>query len=164
MDRPDADAVRAVLPAFAWADFNYSGATLDPVVEMANAYVEAVTGRVLDASMPTELDDLALQAVALRTAQLVSMFQADSIETMTDDGIQSFSVPGYSETRRDLTSVYKNGLVNPWPLLHELLWLLMTPAKREEWQDTLNDENAPAFAITETDWGFATAWRDWEQP
>jgi hypothetical protein len=114
--------------------------------------------------MPASLDDLALQAVALRTVQLVRSFQADQIE-LVDDGILSFSVPGYSETRRDTaTSFYKNGLVNPWALLHELLWLLMTPEKREEWQDTLNNENAPAFAITETDWGFATAWRDWEQP
>ena len=163
MDRPDAAAVKLVLPTVPWAELGFTDdAVLDPLVEMANAYVEAVTGRLLDASMPTTLDDLALQAVALRTAQNIYDFQGDRIEDLTDAGIVSFSVPGYSETRRDPTSTFKASMINSWPMLNELLWLLATDEMRDEWLETFAGGVRPAFAYEEVDWGVATFFRQLE--
>ena len=163
MERPDAAAVKTVLPMVDWAALGYpTDEALGPVVEMANEYVEAVTGRPLDASMPSSLDTLALQAVALRTAQLTYMFSADMIESGADAGIQSFTVPGYSETRREPTSWWKAGYVNPWAALDELLWLLMTPEKRDEWEENMSEDGipTPAFEVTAVDWGAGTTERE----
>lgn len=156
MDTPDAATVRGA-SQLNFATLGYPpGATPDPLevpVQMAVEYVQEVTGRQLDDSMPDNLDMLALQAVVMRTEQVVYASQADRIEGVTDEGIASFSVPGYSETRRDARSIWKEGLVNPWRMLSDILWLLMTPEKRDEWQAQFDGEDPPAFEITEVDWG-----------
>lgn len=154
MDAPTAADVREVAK-LDFAGLGYPAGSpddLDLIVEMAVAYVEQMTGRTF-ASMPPELEPLALQAVTMRTEQLVYYNQADFVEASVNDRIQSFSVPGYSETRAaGATASYKMGLVNPWVALHELLWLLMTPEAKEEWQNVVMGRDAPAFEVSEVDW------------
>jgi hypothetical protein len=168
MDTPDAAAVRAVLAAMNWEERGYPVPVdpdpdlLQPAVDAANAYVAAVTGRPLDATMPDELAPLALQASALRTAQNVVQWDSDYIETANDDGIQSFTVGPYSETRFDRMKTFVKGsfVVNPWKQLNDLLILLMTEDKLDYWFGLLTGIYAPGWQLVEVDWTNGLSDRD----
>lgn len=161
MDRPTAEDIRA-WSKLDFASYDYPAPTppdADPLqllVDQAIAYVVAVTGRPLDATMPGDLAPLAEQAVRMRVEQLVIGGQAETVEeaaeALADAGIQSFSVPGYSETRfrPESSEVYKR--LNWWPSLAELLYLLMTDEKREDFDARVAGYHAPGFAVTEVDW------------
>jgi hypothetical protein len=150
MDRPDAASVRAMSKV----DFGTLGyeedADLQVVVDQANAYIEFVTGQTLDANMPTEFEKLAGQAVRMRTEQVAFQAQEDYVETVNDDAVSSFSAGSYSETRRDNNA--KRNVLNLWPGLNDLLWMMMTADKYDYWMGLLTGVNAPAFSITEVAW------------
>lgn len=123
------------------------------LVDVAVNFVEGVTGRKLDASMPTEFDEIALAVVQRLTE--VSFYQSspDFIETISDFGIiASFSAGNYSETRRGLDELRKSGMVVPDPYLNSLLWGLMTPDKQDEWIAWTTGKPLPDFEVTEIAW------------
>jgi hypothetical protein len=168
MDRPDAAAVKAALPRFDWSGHGFAdNAELEPVVDAAVAYVESVTWRTLDATMPAGLAPIALRASALRTAQDIVLSEDDYIGTINDDSIQSFSIGPYSETRRD-NSTLRGGRspaverLNPWPQLERLLWLLLSlvpgesnprvEERRDYWRWLASGIPAPASQLQEVDW------------
>ena len=65
--------------------------------------------------------------------------------------IGSFTAGSYTENRRDLDAWMKSKLINPWPLLHDLLWRLATDDMRDQWLEWWG-QIRPAFAVTEVDW------------
>lgn len=126
---------------------------LDLLVGRSIEYVLDVTGRTLD-DIPDTLEWTAKEAIQRRVEQLAFQATEDHVETVTDEMIKSFGAGNYNEARREILdlSPQKSKHINPWHLLHDLLWRLMTEEKREWWEEQMGDNKRPAFAITETDW------------
>jgi hypothetical protein len=132
-------------------------------IERACAYLNAVTGRPIDDTMPLPLVPIAQEAVQLRVEQIVVQEQQDYTETVNDDSVMSFSAGGYSETRH--TSMTRSApavggslpLINVAPWLNKDIWLLCTDDMRTYWTETLLGASAaatiPSFEVTEADWG-----------
>ena len=146
---------------FAELDEPFSDADLRIRLDRAVAYLEAMTGRTFDATMPPYLVPIAQEAVQLRVEQMAWQEQPDYQETANDDQIQSFSAGGYSETRRVIRTYAgaEHGLpeMNPNAWLNRDIWLLCTEAMRTYWVETLMGAamaaQIPSFAVTEADWG-----------
>lgn len=138
---------------------------LQPVVDQANAYVQLITSRRFDSSMPALFEPIALAAVRMRTEQIAYQAQPDYVETVNDDAVQSFSAGSYSETRTDLRNRSEHKALNTWPALNDALWMLLglapgeandiVDAQREYWISLLTGAHAPAFGVTEVDWSGA---------
>lgn len=138
----------------------YDDDQLEVLVARASDYVADVTGRTFS-TLPANLETTAEEAIQKRTEQLAIQSQPDSVETATDELIQSFTAGSYSETKRSLDEQHKAQLVNPWPALHDLLWRLMTDDKRDEWMEWFGVIR-PTFETTEVDWStMGEPWPDY---
>lgn len=126
---------------------------LDVLVGRSLEYVLDVTGRTLE-DIPITLEWTAKEAIQRRVEQLAFQATDDHVETVTDEMVKSFGAGNYNEARREILelSPKKSKHVNPWHLLHDLLWRLMTEEKREWWEEQMGDNKRPAWEITETDW------------
>src|SRR5580765_3242459 len=138
---PDAAYVRAHSKVdFSDPDLGYPVESPDDlfqeVVDQAVSYIESVTARpyIGGAPIPVSYVPLMAQAVRMRTEQIVQESQATNVENVGDfDMISSFTAGAYSETRRGLADAneMKAGMLNPWPALNRLLWLLLGLAPGE---------------------------------
>jgi hypothetical protein len=141
-------------------------ALAEPLAE-AVAYVAVVTGRYFDDQTPprgnqltapealagtTDLVPLARKAVRMRTEQIVKHDQPGYVDTVTDDMVASFTAGPYSESRHDPTRRGETKMLNSWPGLSEILWLLVTEERYDYWISYLMNIHAPAFAVEEVDW------------
>lgn len=166
MDTPTAAYVRARTPRFDWSEVGYPapdgpGDPLDEEVGDAIEYVQNVTWRKLDDTMPVELARSALRAVLLRTQQQVIQADPDMVETANDEVVQSFSAGGYSETRKDPGRRGEQSQVNPNPDLSRLLWLLMTPEAFSWWRAFLSGQ-APGLPASVALGGFQVLEVAWD--
>lgn len=140
-------------------------ADLDDAVIQSAAYLAVMTGRYFsDWPVPATIEGalsvngtpewipLMRQAHRMRVEQIVSQQQPGYVATVTDDVIQSMSVGGYSETRRDPTRRGEEKTLNLWPGLNDLLWALMTPERYDYWIAYTSGAHAPAFSVEEVDW------------
>lgn len=157
MDTPDVEAITtwSKVP-FDSLDQPFSDDDLEVALARSIGYIQFVTGRMLDDSMPAEFEALAQQATQMRVEQLAYQAQPDYTETGTDDQVANFSAGNYSETRRspgDRAKAEPGRIppINSWPALNELLWMLCTPDKQNYWQEQFA-EGIPAFEVTEMDW------------
>lgn len=140
----------------------------------ALAYLGVMTGRYFDdwpaptsfegaqpMSATPGLAPLMRQATRMRIEQIVKQKQPGYVDTATDDLIASFSVTGYSETKRDPASLRgkDSKMLNPWPGLNDLLWSAMTPERYDYWTAMLTGVNEPAFLVQEVDWSLIG--KDW---
>jgi hypothetical protein len=106
--------------------------------------------------MPSQYERTAEEAIQRRVEQLALQSQQDIVEMAGDfDTISTFSVTGYSENRRGLDEVQKAKVINPWPLLNDLLWRMATADKRDDWREFWGT-TVPAFAVTEMDWDYSS--------
>lgn len=162
MDRPTSETVRALTPAppngTDYAAFGFPPPPpepdpLQPLVDASIQYLEQVTGRAPIETTPPELESLMNMAVRMRTEQFLHVTSADSVESAADSDVVSFSAGSYSETRRTERG-HREGewWINPWGALDDLLWLLMTPEKRAEWEAKAKNIVEPAFAVASPDW------------
>lgn len=125
--------------------------SLDLLTERSIEYVNDTTGRDV-AEPPAEFKATLREAVQRRVEQLIYGGGEDAAETAGDfDTIKSFGAGSYDETRRDLGEADKAKVVNPWPLLNDLLWRAMTEDKKDDWREKWG-ATVPAFAVTEVDW------------
>lgn len=132
---------------------------LDDLVLDAISDIETDTGRIPLSALPS-LESfpagpeayirIARRAVALRVAQIAFGGGRGNL-SQDASGVQSFSVPGYSETRGSKTATNVGALTNPWPELWALIWRLMTPEKREEWVAAQRGEDVPFLDIIDVD-------------
>lgn len=124
---------------------------LDVLRKRAVEYVENTTGRDFE-DPPEDLVETLNEAVQRRTEQLVYAGSEEAAETAGDfDLIDSFGAGSYNERRRGVGDVEKAKVVNPWPLLNDLLWRAMTEDKKDEWREKWG-QVVPASAVTEVDW------------
>lgn len=147
------------IEAWSQLDFDELGysddAALEVLLDRSIEYVEDATGRSL-ATMPSQYEKTAEEAIQRRTEQLALQSQQDIVEMAGDfDTISNFSVTGYSESRRGLDEVQKAKVINPWPLLNDLLWRMATDDKRDKWREFWG-EGVPAFEVTEMDWDYSS--------
>lgn len=146
---------------------------LQPVVDQAVAYVTFVTARKYDASIPVLLEPIMLQVARMRTEQIVQESTSENAETAGDfDLLTSFTAGPYSENRRSMSDANeaKAGMLNPWPALNRLLWLLLglTPGetnadvddRRDYWFWVMGRGPAPAWQVVEVDWRANTVYGD----
>jgi len=142
-------------------DEPFDDADIQVRLERSVAYLEAVTGRKWDETMPKRLIFIAQEATQLRVEQMAFQEQDDYHETTNDDQIQSFTAGGYSESR-PIVRTYagsESGFpeINSNSWLNKDIWLLCTDDMRTYWVETLQGAtaaaNIPSFAVTEADWG-----------
>jgi len=141
-------------------EFGYPEDSPDPlqyVVDQANAWLTIVTGRSYTSGWtPPPIDPAILlplmdQAVRMRTEQIVMQSQQDNVETAGDfDLIASFSAGSYSETRRD--NMKTSTMINPWPALNNLLFLLLDDDHRDFWLWLMTGIQPPAWSTVQVDW------------
>lgn len=142
-----------------WGELGYPevdpDVRLQVLVDRAVAYVQGITGRILDPSFdgPAWLEPIAQQCVQLRTEQIGYESQPDYLETANDDVVASFSAGSYSETRVDPLKRASMHVLNANPALNRALWTVMTPDMVDNWTAILSGKPVPAFAVSETDWG-----------
>lgn len=149
-----------------WSKFKITGAQdlEEPLLE-ALSYITTMTGRyfvdwpapgsfsdAMSLAATPELIVLARQATRMRVEQIVEQKQPGYIDTATDDVISGMSVGAYSETRRDPTRRGEEKILNLWPALNDLLWVLMTPERYDYWIAYITGKSAPAFSVEEVDW------------
>lgn len=157
MTSPTIDDIRA----WSRVDFGSLGfdtdARLQVLLDRAVEYVESVTGRTL-ATLPSQFERTCEEAIQRTVEQSAMRSQEENVEVSADfDVIQNFSVTGYSETRRGAEDARKARMINPWPMLHDLLWRMSTDDARDEWEDYwAGGANRPAFEVTEMDWDWST--------
>lgn len=130
-----------------------TNAKLQVLLDRAIEYVQDVTGRTLS-TLPSQFDRTMEEAIQRTVEQAAMRSQEDAIEVAADfDTISNFSATGYSESRRNMDDIRKARLINPWPLLHDLLWRMATEDKRDEWDDYwAGGSERPAFEVSEMDW------------
>jgi len=158
MITPTASDVRAWSNQnFDWDELGYGEETPDTRMEKITAWaigwLQVVTGRKFDSTLPTDLDMLAEQATVLKTQQIAFEQQQDFQETATDDVVQSFTAGSYTETHVDPIKRSMVRTLNQNPALSRLLWGLMTEDMVDYWQAALSGKVVPAFDVSEIDWG-----------
>lgn len=159
MDDPTAEDIRAwAPPAY---DFRAAGfpapvppETADPLdvqVRWAIAYVVATTGRqllTLDLADP-QFPALAEQAITWRVVQQVAGGARSTLRaTFGAPWLKQFTAGSYSETRFAPAELVSKTGVNDLPVLADLLWLLMTDEKRDEWMERVLGRIRPAAVFT----------------
>lgn len=157
---PDGAGVRLLAPpAFDWASYGYPAPAagdpepLDARTQWAIAYVMSTAGRTIT-SIPAELVSVAEQAIVLRVMQDVAGGGQTALQTLFDaPWLKSFTAGSYSETRFSPAELAAARAVNPLPQLADLLWLLMTDAKRDEWLERVSGVRRPAGVFIEPRWG-----------
>src|SRR4051794_26933146 len=88
-------------PRFDWAGAGYpDGPSLDEEAGDAVEYVEGVTWRKLDASMPTGVERRAARAVVMRVQQQVTQASPDAVESAADELTSNQGAGGASESKR----------------------------------------------------------------
>ena len=147
MPLPTAAAIRQAsrldFEALGYGDGTGATDPLDDVVGSAIAYVEQVTGRIPLTAMPEDLRGLAFDAVRMRTEQLALGLESASVEENIEAtggaGVQSFTVPGYSETRFGPEIDEYRKWINNWPALNDSRTLpFCSDARRHQSQPRTN--------------------------
>jgi hypothetical protein len=160
---PTASLVRSLSRVDFAAEGYTDDAQLAIPVGWATDYVGFVTARPCDETMPAMLAGMALQAVVMRTEQIVMVERPENVETVGDiDMISNFSAGAYSETRFETRSRPERAALNAWPPLNDLLWLLLgllpgevndvVSDRYDYWVGLLTGMHAPAWGIVEVDW------------
>jgi hypothetical protein len=142
-------------------DFNELGFTddakLQVYVDRAAAEVIDITGRVLgglDTTDDPNLIPLVQLAIQIRTEMLVHQAQPDYVETLADfDLISGFSAGPYSETRRGVGDAVAAKVLSANPMLHDLLFNLLTEDKYDDYILFLSGQPIPALAFATLDMG-----------
>lgn len=165
MDKPEASEYR-LDTRIDWASLGLPDPSPNPElvlqgeIDDAWAYVEMKTCRDLDALDESDsLGRLALRAVKLRTIQQAVQGTGGYLTGAINNLVKSFSVPGYSETKYDLQSLgskFQHSQINDWPVLADLLWVLMTQECKDKLVALFFNENPPASEVTEIDWFYPT--------
>lgn len=162
MDQPTAAAVRGwAPPQFDWAKAGYpvpsSGPDpLEPHVAFALGEVLNITGRTLDDILTDADIAVAERVITLKTMVDVMGGTTAALAVLAAPWLRSFTAGSYSEQRfspAEMAGISGRGDAAPAGLGPEpiatLLWLLMTPEKREEWMYLLTGRSAPAVSFTE---------------
>lgn len=158
MDTPTAADIRAwAPPAYDFAAVGFPAPTppdadpLDVQVRWAVSYVVAMTGRqllTLDLADP-QFPALAEQAITWRVVQQVAGSSRSTLRaTFGAPWLKSFTAGSYSETRFAPVELVSRTGVNDLPVLADLLWLLMTEEKRDEWLERLLGRVRPAATFS----------------
>lgn len=135
---------------------------LQTAVEASKAWVEWVTGRPMDSTLPTGLMPIGREAVRQRVELMAFRESSDSVQNAGTEGISSMSVGGLSLSFRDpgARSTQGGGAIGaaapitPWSVLNENLWALMTDERRDWWMGNFVAGGNPAFAVTEQDFSW----------
>jgi hypothetical protein len=135
---------------------------LQTAVEASKAWVEWVTGRPMDPTLPASLMPLGREAVRQRVELMAYRESADAVQTAGTEGIASMSVGGLSLSFRDpgARAAQTGGAIGaapaitPWSVLNENLWALMTDERRDWWMGNFLAGGNPHFAVTEPDFSW----------
>ena len=104
-----------------------------------------------------ELSGVATRTVNASQEDLVADLEAlePSLRQLANTGAELPDAIGFLATYpfpEYAMKALKGDFMNAWRALWELLWLLMTPERREEWLAAQKGEHAPAMAVTEIPW------------
>ena len=126
--------------------------------DIAVRLVESLTCRTMDDSLPEQDIPLAIEAIVMKTEQMLMATSAESSSSrLSGRGLKSISAGPWSETYFGPEEASKAKMLDADPRLHEILWALATPECREGWNAVWTGVYAPAAAITEVAWG--ASWR-----
>lgn len=149
------------LALWSLVDFSSLGfsnpARLQVYIDRATAEIVNLTGRdLLSLNMTDDpnLIPLMQQAIQIRTEMLVHQAQPDYVDTLSDfDLIGSFTAGPYSEQRRSPGEAVQARTLSQNPVLHELLFNLLTDDKYDDYLLWVQGQFLPALMFTTLDMG-----------
>ncbi len=130
-----------------------SGTRFQREIDRAVRYVLDACGYADMAAVPDAHAVLFEECVQMRVEQRAFHGSEDHVEMGAEELIASQSAGSVSESRRGLAELAEAKLINRWPALHDVLWRLCTPEKRQEyldlWQQLADGVNPPAIAFAD---------------
>ena len=120
-------------------------------IALAWAYIEKTCDIDLDTLTDDNLVPIAGRAIKLRVIQQAAIGKGSFDDLFASiSPIQSFSVPGYSETRgssASATATTRPYRLNPWDELDKLLWLLATEEAKDQALAEAQGKYRPYFGV-----------------
>jgi hypothetical protein len=160
VDAPTGALIRQWAPPLLdWTAYGFEepwGTGADPLdarASWAAGQLYADTGRTLASIVLPEEVAIAQQILVAFTVMGAQGGSAAALEVAEAPWLKSFTAGSYSETRFAPSELAGTGGA-PYPQpLWNLLWSLMTDAKRDDWTFRLSGQHAPAGTFVGVDWG-----------
>lgn len=133
---------------------------LEEWIAAADGLVSSLTGRAIGpgaegAEVPPNLVALAKRAIVVKIEAMVNGLGGNFAERRASVGsgnLASFSAGAYAESYFGPEVASKAGMLDPNPMIADILWALATEEKREEWLMKWQGIEAPAAMAQSFDW------------
>lgn len=129
-------------------------------LEASVGLVASLTGRaigeVAGAEVPTGFLALARRAIVLKIEAMVTSLGGSFAERRSSAGsgnLSSFSAGAYSESYFGPEVAAQAGVLDPNPVVADILWALATEEKKEEWLAKWKGIESPAAMAQSFEWG-----------
>lgn len=129
-------------------------------IAAVDGLLSKMTGRAIGTDegeeVPASLVALAKRAVVLKVEQLVTSLGGSFSERRSRVGsgnLASFSAGAYSESYFGPEAASKAGMLDPDPVIADILWALATEDKRAEWIAKWQGIEQPAAMVQSFEWG-----------
>lgn len=135
-------------------------AELEEWIAVVDGLLSKMTGRAIGTTegeeVPTSLLALARRAVVLKIEQLVTSLGGRFAERSSKIGsgnLASFSAGAYAESYFGPEAASKAGMLDPDPVIADILWALATEDARDEWIAKWSGIERPAAMVQAFEWG-----------
>lgn len=133
---------------------------LEEWIAAADGLVSSLTGRAIGPESPGEdvpksLVALAKRVIVVKIEAMVTGLGGNFAErraSVSSGNLQSFSAGAYAESYFGPEVASKAGMLDPNPMIADMLWALATEEKREEWLLKWQGVEAPAAMAQSFDW------------
>jgi hypothetical protein len=133
---------------------------LEEWIAAADGLVASLTGRAIGPESPGEevpksLVALAKRVIVVKIEAMVTGLGGNFAErraSVSSGNLASFSAGAYAESYFGPEVASKAGMLDPNPMIADMLWALATEEKREEWLLKWQGVEAPAAMVQSFDW------------
>lgn len=133
---------------------------LEEWIAAADGLVSSLTGRAIGPEaegedVPKFLLALAKRVIVVKIEAMVSGLGGSFAErrsSISSGNLQSFSAGAYAESYFGPEVASKAGMLDPNPMIADMLWALTTEEKREEWLAKWKGVEAPAAMAQSFEW------------
>jgi hypothetical protein len=130
-------------------------------IAAAEGLVSSLTGRAIGVEatgepVPAHLVALAKRVIVIKIESMVAGLGgtfAERRSSVSSGNLASFSAGAYAESYFGPEVASKAGMLDPNPMIADMLWALATEEKREEWLMKWQGIEAPAAMAQSFEWG-----------
>jgi hypothetical protein len=129
-------------------------------IAAADGLVSSLTGRAIGAEaegedVPPSLVALAKRVIVIKIEAMVTTLGGNFAErraSISSGNLQSFSAGAYAESYFGPEVASKAGMLDPNPMIADMLWALATEEKKEEWLLKWQGVEPPAAMVQSFDY------------